>query len=219
MLLITTFFKLVRLIVTFSIFSKRNENKKDERERVKLVYNNELSERVGLSVSWRIKEGHNGTEFRVTPWISFFSYVRIISKALFGTETPTFVKNNASLLKITEYLDQKTAAFGMSSSGLPPQYNPRYSLTTYMRLDGFYYGPYLKSYWGAMTRRRRQGSSEKEAVMAGSESILSTTRNPAETAPGDNLDETLVSDSDDGEEEIGIMSAANNRTEAVKVKT
>lgn len=219
MLVITTFLKLIRLIVTFSIYSKRNEIKKSGRERVKLTYNNELSERVGVSVSWRVREGYDGTEFRVTPWISFFSYVRILSKALFGTETPTFVKNRDSLLKITEYLDQKTAAFGMTSSGLPPEYNPRYSLSTYMRLDGFYYGSYLKSYLGAISRRRRKCSSQtsEKAAVTAHDNVLPMT--PDSVVAAHDSDDVLASGIDDGDDENERLSTGKNRTEIVKVKT
>ena len=138
-------------------------------DRIKLKYNNAVSERVGFSISWRIKQGRTGAEFRVSPWVSYYSLLPTISKLLLGTETPVLVKNNEALTTITRWLDQRTAAVGMSSARLPAQYSPQFTLSTYFNLNGFYYTPaflYVRTYWRNLITRPSINSLEQESLEA-----------------------------------------------------
>jgi len=125
-------------------------------KRVRLVYNNAFSERAGFTVSWRLKEGYSRTEFRLSPWISYFTFLPTIRKIIFGSENPNFIKGYLPLAKMTQWLDRKTAAIGMSSAMLPNRYSPPYTLNTYFNLNGFYYSSLhslLLNYWNLILRQ------------------------------------------------------------------
>ena len=143
-------------ILKLALLIKTNEEQ-ESKSRVKLTYNNAVSERVGLTISWRIKEGFPGTEFRLSPWASYFAFLPTVTKAFFGTETPAFVKSNELFLKFTQWLDQRTAAVGMSSARLPCTYHPQFTLNTYFNLNGFYCSPifiYMRTYWNYLVSKQ-----------------------------------------------------------------
>jgi hypothetical protein len=108
-------------------------------------YNLRVSERIGMSLSWRISRD-KGYEFRVSYWHSQLPTLAYLHSLLFSardgskkrlTGTRTIWDNTQ------HWLYEKKGSLGISTTGPAPD-PPHFSCSTFLSLSGFHYGTWRK---------------------------------------------------------------------------
>lgn len=97
--------------------------------------NVEISERIGMSVSWRISK-KRGYEFRISYWHSYLPTILYIHSLL-----PYLSQQK---LPMEYWLRRKTSSMGLSTSGPTPS-PPHFSCSACLSLSGFHYNSLLLS--------------------------------------------------------------------------
>lgn len=97
------------------------------------TYNMETSERIGVSISWRLSKSR-GYEFRLSYWHSYLPTILYLVSLL------SLHKQNQQQLQLpgASWLRTKIASLGISTSGPTPD-EPHFSCSTLLSLSGFHY--------------------------------------------------------------------------------